>query len=305
MKFLIAVPDHNYFLWQMLVQINNFRKYGFEKDLIYVVGTNPDNPSENLKKLMNDPTITCKFHLYRDARVGAMYPSSLRPNILKQFFKDFPELNSETFFYCDPDMIFTKQVNYDHLLNDDIWYVSDTRSYIDSRYIKSKSEQLFVEMCDIVGVKPEAITAIDDHAGGAQYIMKNINSEFWEKVERDSEALYKHMINTSNIYHPQHPIQAWTADMWAVLWGCIYQGSEVRIVKELDFSWATDRTFRWFETNIFHNAGAIGGDGKYFLKTDHQISPFNKKLPCSNEFCSYLYVNEIKDTERNFPNTLF
>lgn len=305
MKILIAVPDHNYFLWQMLVQINNFRKYGFEQDLIYVVGTNPTNPSENLKKLMNDETIKCEFHLFHDARISPKYPSSLRPNILAQYFTKFPEAKNESYFYCDPDMVFTKQVKFDHLLNDNIWYLSDTCSYIDSRYIKSKSDQLFREMCDIVGVSPIAISEIDKNAGGAQYLLKNIDADFWLKVEKDSEALYTHMQNTLSVYHPEHPIQAWTADMWAVLWNGVFFNHEVKVIKEFDFSWATDKTYRWFETNIFHNAGAIGGDGKLFVKTDHQISPFNKDLTCSTDFCSYLYTNEIKETERNFPNTLF
>lgn len=305
MKILVAVPDNNYFIWQMLVQINNFKRYGLEKDLIYIIGSNTEIPSVNLQKLMNDDSINCEFVIIKDSRGNSRYPSSLRPNILKQYFTLNPDASKESYFYIDPDMLFTQQVNFDQFLNDNIWYLSDTRSYIDSRYIKSKGENLFIEMCEIVGVTPESISAIDNHAGGAQYLLKNVDANFWEKVESDSEKLYAHMLDTSSKYNPQHPIQAWTADMWAVLWNGVYFGHEMKIDKYFDFSWATDRTFRWFETKIFHNAGAIGGDGQYFLKTEHQYSPFNKQLVASNENCSYLYINEIKDTERNFPNTIF
>ena len=216
-----------------------------------------------------------------------------------------PEKAKEIYFYTDPDVIFIKKPKLTTFENDNVWYLSDTRSYLNSSYIKSKSEQLFIEMCGIVGIDPKIVEDNDDNAGGAQLIIKNTDSKFWEKVELDSENLYKHMLNTSTKYNPEFPIQAWTAEMWSTIWNAWYFGHETKIVEQLDFCWATDLIKKWKTTTIFHNAGAVIDDGTYFLKTKYQVSPFNKDLKCSNEYCSYNYVKEIKETEKNFHHIIF
>lgn len=303
MKILIASFDHNYYLWQILVQINNFMKYGYDKDTVYVIASS--DPSPILKSMMEDKKIKSKFFIYKDERINSVYPSSLRPHILEKFFLEHPKYEQETLFYTDPDVVFTKRLDFAEMEVDDVWYLSDTRSYIDSKYIKSKSEQLFNEMCDIVKVSPEEIIGNDDNAGGAQYLMKGVNAEFWRKAYVDMENLYQHMTKTASIYHPEHPIQSWTADMWAVLWNAIYFGHKVKLHKELDFSWATDNIKRWYDTYIFHNAGIVGASNTHFSKVMYQTSPFNQTINVSDDNCTYKYLQEIKDTERNFSEILF
>ena len=304
MKFIIATFDHTYYLWQSLVQINNFMKFGYDVDLEYIIST--DDPSPVLQSFMNNDKIKAKFHIYKDTRETRNYASSLRPHILEKFFKDYPEYENEVLFYTDPDVLFTKKMDFTNLCADKVWYVSDTRSYLDSNYVKSKGVELFNEMCAICKVDPEVITANDPNAGGAQYIMKGVNAEFWRKVYLDSEELYVHMQNTSQKYHPEHPIQAWTSDMWAVFWNAIYFGHEVKISKAMEFSWGSDHIKRWRETNIFHNAGVVTSNGgTHFYKIDYQISPFNKELKSNDDNCTFNYINEIKDTELNFADILF
>jgi len=285
MKILIATFDHNYYLWQTLVQINNFMKYGYDKDTIYVISSS--NPSPVLKSMMESPKIKSKFFIYNDERQNSRYPSSLRPHILEKFFKEHPEYEQETLFYTDPDVIFTKRLDFTEMEQDDTWYLSDTRSYIDSRYIKSKSEELFKEMCEIVNVSPEEISANDDNAGGAQYLMKGVNAEFWKKCYDDMENLYIHMTETESKYNPQHPIQSWTSDMWAVFWNGIYFKHNIRLKPELDFSWATDNISRWYDTYIFHNAGIVGASDTHFSKIMYQTSPFNQDIKVSSDNCTY------------------
>ncbi len=305
MKILVALPDHQYFLWQMIVQINNFRKFGYERDVIYLIGKNNLQSSTTLKNIIRNGGVKCNFYVFNDDRKSKEYTSSLRPHLIKKYFELFPDKQKETYFYIDPDMIFTKKFNLYEYLNDDIWYVSNTTSYLNSYYIKSKGENLFKEMCKIVGISQKKVIANDANAGGAQYLLKNTSIEFWEKVERDSEELYKHMVKTKDKYTPEYPIQAWTSDMWAVLWNAWLAGNETKIIPEFNFSWATDEIERWDKNNIYHNAGAVVDDGTYFLKSRHQLSPFNKELICSDKYCSYNYVKEIKDTERNFKQIIY
>jgi hypothetical protein len=303
MKFLIATFDHPYYLWQVLVQINNFMKYGYDEDTVYIVATH--QPSEILMSIMRHPKTKAKFILYKDERKNAKYPSSLRPHLLERFFNDHKEYEQETILYLDPDVVFTKKLDFSKYLNDDTWYLSDTRSYISSNYIKSKSEKLFNEMCEIAKVTPEEITAIDENAGGAQYLMKGINAEFWEKVYDDSEDLYMHMKKTEHIYSPDNPIQYWTADMWAVLWNAIYFKHEVKIDKDLEFCWSTYTIDCWDRMYIFHNAGIPGDSEEHFSKITYQVSPFNKKLVEKDKYCTFNYVKEIKETEENFKDILW
>jgi hypothetical protein len=304
MKILVVLPDNSYFLWQMLVQINNLKKLGLEEDAIFLIGKRGCEMSPTLARILNSG-MKSRFHVLNDTRVSPQYSSSMRPHILSKFFERYPEMKKEVFFYIDPDVIFTKKLKISDLEKDGIWYLSDTRSYIDSKYIKSKGGELFTEMCEIVGIDPKVVESRDDDAGGAQYVIKGVDADFWKKVEMDSENLFSHMISTSYKYNPEHPIQAWTADMWALLWNAWLAGHETRITRRLNFSWATDPIKRWGETAIFHDAGAVVNNGVYFLKTNYQRSPFNKEIVCSDKYCGFNYVKEIKETEKTFANTIF
>lgn len=306
MKLLIVLPDCNYYLWQMLVQINNFRKIGYEEDVIFVIGFRGIQNSKTLDKIMIWSGAKCKYYMYKDDREDLSYSPSMTANILKKFFKENPQFRGESFFYIDPDVIFKEKINFSNLENNDTWYLSDTRSYIKSDYIKGKSEKLFYEMCNIVGINPKTVMENDENAGGAQCLVKNTDYEFWNKVEIDSIELYKHMKNTENIYSPESPIQSWTAEMWSLLWNAWFFGHKTKIIKRLNFSWATDPIEKWNVTSIYHNAGAVNdNNGKLFMKTKYQKSPFNQELKCSDKYCSYKYMLEIKETEKNFKNVIF
>jgi hypothetical protein len=302
MKYLITTTDNKYFQWQLLVQYNNFKKYGYEKDLIWVYSYENET-SLSMFKLMS--TLGIKGYGILDDRKKRDYASSIRPYILSKIFKQVPELEDEVIFYADPDMLFNSKFSTAKLLENKTWYVSDTKSYLNSHYIKNKGEKLFQEMCDIVGIDPDIVTKNDDSAGGAQYIMKGLTSEFWEKVYLDSEKLYTHMIDTSDVYTPTHPIQAWTADMWAVLWNAWYFKHKTKIIKRMDFSWATDTIDKINKRCIYHNAGVM--DENDLFNKGH----FANKYPFNEDFSfvddnrgSYYYTQEILDTKNNYTKLI-
>jgi hypothetical protein len=281
--------------------INNFVKFGYSDQIVYVVGKNVGkNISPQLKGILDNTPV--EYHVYDDTRMGAKYPSSLRPHILQKYFEEFPELSGETFFYVDPDMYFTDNIDFEPLLTGNTWYLSDTRSYIDSSYIKSKGEQLFKEMALIVGLDEQTIIDNDNNAGGAQYLIKNIGEKYWRKVYLKSEVLYKHMKNTESVYSPQHPIQSWTADMWSVLWNAWKFNHQTKIIPELSFSWATDPITKLNENNLFHNAG-VAKQTNLFNKVAYQTNPFDKDLShVSPDYCSHYMVSEIEETKNNYPD---
>ncbi len=45
-------------------------------------------------------------------------------------------------------------------------------------------------MCSIVGISEDTVIENDSHTGGAQYLLKHITKEFWEKVYEDSESIF-------------------------------------------------------------------------------------------------------------------
>lgn len=305
-KFIIPAPDSPYYLWQVLVQINNFRKLGYEIDAHYPVCYFNGSPSKLLVALSESINIKSKFHLYSDNRTDKSYSASTKPWLMGQYFKEFPEESKFTYIYLDPDVIFLKPINWHRFTNDDIWYESDTCSYLNSRYIKSKGEQLFVEMCDIVDIPTELVIENDLNCGGAQYVTKNNKFEIWNEIEKVSVTLYNHMINTSEKYKPEkeiYPIQAWTAEMWATNWVLWKHGIKTKCDNNLDFHWANHKNTE-LKFDIYHNAGVTENDGKYFSKTAYQKSPFNKELKGGIDTISYKYIEEIKDTEMNFPELI-
>jgi hypothetical protein len=308
LRYVCVQPRLLYYAWQVEVMINNFISHGINPNNIDIlVAWNPNdltNSPENIEiwnKLASHYN-SVRFFFYQDSRQQPIhYISSIRPNILKQHFKAHPELVSEAIFYHDCDMVFTKPPNWNQFLNDDIWYLSNTNSYINYDYIKSKGTDIYYQMCSIVGIEPIIPQLMNSNSGGAQYIMKNINHAYWNKVEKDSEQLYYQITQLNNQKKQDdplhHPLQIWCADMWAVLWNGWLFGNETKVVSEMNFCWATDSKNRWEETTIFHNAG-VTGPGKYFYKGDYMNSlPYNVENTVDEQFCSKLYYQEIKKVE--------
>lgn len=298
--YICAQPAIPYYHWQLEVMIHNFRKNGIKSEQIHILlGAGNDYYEEYWNKF-KEKYSNVVIEVYQDNRVTPMYVPSLRPHILKHHFKKYQYLQKNAVFYHDCDMLFTQPVNWQKFIDDDTWYVSNTISYIGAEYIKSKKLNIFQEMCDIIGVDAKFVEQQEANSGGAQYIMKNVTPEFWEKVERDSEELTKYFNRKVSEYHNilhYHPIQAWTADMWAVLWNGWKFNHDIKVVPEMDFCWATDRISNWDRLKIFHNAGVTPNDKKLFFK-GHYIAEYPRVLDTNKydrEYCSYRYIQEIKE----------
>jgi hypothetical protein len=302
LRYVSAQPAIDYYTWQVEVMINNFIKNGVNPNNIDIVCAikNGEIP-EKWKKLAAHYNFV-RFFFYNDERVNPIYISSVRPHILKQHFAAHPELKNDAIFYHDCDIILTKPVSWNHLLDDDVWYLSDTRFYIAASYIKSKKFGVYEEMCKIIGIDEAIPEENEMHSGGAQYLMKNIDAAFWEKVEDDCNKLYQFFLDHLK-EHPQtaeyHPIQKWTADMWAVLWNGWYFNHTVKVVPEMEFAWPVHGLDMWTKCNILHNAGVLDSDASRMFFKGHYINklPYGMSTESFNQsLCSYKYVEEIMET---------
>lgn len=279
--YISSQPDHVYFAWQLEVQFLNFLELGIPlEDYHVVVGLKSEQISQQFQELSTKyPQV--KWGFVQDIRKDKSYIPSIKPHLVGQYLKQNPQYTTSVYalFYMDGDVIFKEKLQLDHLLEDDICYMSNTNSYINSTYIKSKGDELLTKMCEVVGVTREEVESINNDSGGAQYILKDLPLEYWEKTELDSVLLHKYMIGSKQYFankwaeetkqpvEKYHPIQSWCAEMWATLWVLLYFKKKVKVIKELDFCFATSTVKEYENCKILHNAGVTKqNDNKMFFK---------------------------------------
>lgn len=302
MKFICAQPTSIYYAWQIEVMLNNFISVGIDLKDINIVcwKVNGVLPIEWQKLELNYPA---NFYFYDDTRETKHYISSIRPNILKQHFEKFPELETQAIFYHDCDIVFTKSIDWQQFLEDDKWYGSDCRWYIAHSYILSKGEDVLTKMCEIVNIPIHIIKHNELNSIGAQYLMKEVNWRYWAEVEKDCERLFKEITELNNQKKAENPtyheLQIWCADMWAVLWGGWKMGKETVCHPDLEFAWATSTEADWDRLNIFHNAGVTGPSDGLFYKAQYMNSlPYDQPLQINEGTASRKYWNIIQETAK-------
>lgn len=306
MTFISAQPDVPYFHWQVEVFIHNAMKSGVNPNWIEILFAYDETQSEEGLKLAQKYPFIRFFFYKKTGGENYGYIPILRPDILEQHFFKYPGLSNEIIFYHDSDIIFRELPDFNLLNDDDFWYLSDTVSYIGSDYIKSKSDKILTDMCNIAGISRELVEENNSNSGGAQYLMKGIDHLFWGDVKFVSLDLYKYMLDaemaerqtlTEEELKTYNPIQKWCADMWAVLWCGLKRGHQVRLSPELGFSWGSSWGGQeWNLHKIMHNAGVTDNmGGKCFYKGDYinQLpwdADFSEIDPQSN---TYNYVQAI------------
>lgn len=276
MIYLSVQPDQPYFHWQVEVYINNFKSVGINPNKIEVVFMYNGKPSDAARQLQQKYN-TCRFFFYEDDRHDKSYIPSIKPWGVFKHLQTFPDLNKEAIFYHDSDIIFMEKINEMAFEKDNIWYLSDTVSYIGYNYIASKGKEQLLEMLDTLRIERNVVKSNQPNSGGAQYIIKNTTPAFWYKVYEDCPKLYNVMNSWEEKYRQKmpvdyvgstyHPIQKWCAEMWATLWNAWIFGHQTVVHKDLDFVFATDTITRTNQVKIMHNAGVTEKDsGRLFFK---------------------------------------
>ena len=306
LRFVCAQPANTYYAWQIEVLLNNFIKQGINLNNVDIVCFKEEGIiPEAWSKLANG--YAARFFFYDDKRETKHYVSSIRPNILKQHWEKYPELKDDAIFYHDCDILFTRppaEWITGIMINDKKWYGSDTRWYIGHTYIKSKGEDILDKMCEIVGISKSEVELNELANIGAQYLMKNIDYDFWDKVEKDCERLFKEITEMSVIKKESNPnyheLQIWCADMWAVLWNGWLRGNQTICHENFDFTWATESTEMFEKRNIYHNAGVVHNKQQLFYKADYMNSyPYDVTLELLNNTASFQYWLAICDAAKN------
>ena len=292
--FVSAHPDIPYFHWQTKVYTYNFIEKGIRPENIHILFLMVDGNKEPSKESLEFKKLGVNVHHYLDNRRDKRYIPSLVPLAMSRWLKDNPHLG-QIYFHHDSDIIFRELPNFNNLIYGNTCYLSDTLSYLNYDYIKDccnryetaypqlKENHLLDLMTNIVGIPTEMVKLNNFNSGGAQYLMKNIDYKFWEKVYYDSIRLYNGIYEFDMKYKLNAGgIQIWTAGMWALLWNLWLIGYDTNISDELSFSWATDDLDNFYNHNILHMAGV----------TDNlKHNTFYKG--------EYIYVDPIEELRKN------
>lgn len=286
LKFIQACPDDNYYTWQVHMWLESLKKIGQSDKAIVLIFTPADRKVLNPKwQQIVALYPEAEFNFYTDTDnihpLLGIYVSVLRPYVLWKYFKAHPEMSSNAIFYCDNDILFTEKFDVQKFVDDDVCYLSDTAGYIGAKYFDSKirdvlpekleeykTRDILAEIASVVGISREVCEANEVNSGGAQYLLKNIDSAFWSKVMNDCILIrtYLQKVNRQFFKDESSGFQSWCADMWAVLWNLWLRNQEVKVVPELEFAWAPDPIEKLEKCTIYHNAGIASPQMEY--KTD-------------------------------------
>ncbi len=303
LRYICAQPANDYYLWQVEVVINNFIKNGVAAENIDILLAITDNKISDNWEALKKHYSNVRFFFYEDLRVDKSYIPSIYFNLMKQHLQNRPELKDEVLFLHDSDIIFTKPVNFDSMIAGDVWYLSDTNSYINYDYIQQKGNDVYEAMCEIVGIDKLIPKLMNTNSGGAQYIVKNTTYDFWDKVEKDSINLYRWFCDNEHLHikknENDYPIQKWTAGMWGLLWNAWLFGNQTIVDSRLDFTWSTNLIEECEKYYILHNAGVTNDTNRLFFKGNYiNKLPYNDKLDIDETKASYYYWNEIQEVAK-------
>lgn len=350
LKLISCLPDQSSFVWQTAVNLLNAREYGFSDKAQVLVFLSHDQLHKGFNgkwKFLERKFPETQFFYYPDTEnitkimTTFEYIPLLRLQMLQKHWKKFPELKEKAIYYHDSDTVFTKYPTFlDSFKDDDINYLSETRSYLNADYFERKREEVLPEKKEIFsGVDPLAKVAkitgttkqtwIDnkDNTGGAQYLLKDIDLQFWIDCFNESISIRTYLmdINRRFFASEEKGYQSWVADMLGLIGNLWKRGRKVITPKEMDFAWASQYTEEWENRTIYHDASAFPDpfekDKKTmrtFFKRGNRIkidnyeffdymldweapmlkTPFEDDLSyVSPELCSYKYCQEIARTK--------
>ena len=330
-KFICCQPDDNYYTWQVHMWLESLKNLNLShKAIVLIFVPNFREQNKNWQKIINLYP-EAEFYFQKDEdninNLISLYIPIIRPYTLYKYFEKNPQLKNDAVFYCDSDILFTDKFNINEFLNDDVCYLSNTNSYINSDYINNKINDCIPEkketllqidvlscLTSYVGINKEIAEKNNEHSGGAQYLLKNIDADFWKKVMSDTIFIRQFLLNVNKEYFKNENAgyQSWCADMWSVLYNIWYINLETKVVKELDFAWATEPIEKLNSCTIYHNAGVTGkymNDVPYFYKgtyhtgqnpllDEHLETVINNEQ--SKKHCTWYYTNKLLELKNKY-----
>jgi len=350
LKLISCIPDNASFLWQTAVNLLNAREYGFSDKaqvLVFLSFDQLDKGFNGKWKFLERKFPETQFFYYPDNQnitkvmTTFQYIPLLRLDMLQKHWTKFPELQEQAIYYHDSDTVFSRYPSFlDDLKDDDVNYLSDTKSYLNADYWINKKkeclpekEESFRDVDPLAKIASITKSTVSDwienknNTGGAQYLLKDIDKEFWTDCFNHSISLRTYLMDINKRFYLSEDkgYQSWVADMVALIGNLWARKRKVITPESMNFSWATEYIDSWNKNIIYHDASASpdpftkdGKEYRTFFKRGNRIklgntdffdyildweapmlkTPFDDDLNyVSPELCSYRYVQEILKTK--------
>lgn len=326
-NIVVCTPHDLYFASEIEIQLNNFRKFGYSHLMQILVFEIDDASYRHYWDKLAERYSEVQFFFYalpglRNLLIA--YPPVCRPSMLRSHYNRFPEMSKKTIWYIDSDVLLIKPIDFSKYLNDDICYLSKT-DYISSTYFENKKKDvlpfkrqlyetrdILLELCRIVGVDKQVVIDNEPHTGGCQYLLKGIDADFWEDLERNCIELRLHCLNLNAEFFvsEEKGLQSWAiGDMCGLLWNLWKRGKTVRCPDEFDFVWASSPIEKYDGCSIFHNAGVSSREMEFNGKKHLMLNKSDLRFRTSNstffdiqywgnitpDYCTIKYLEAIQD----------
>jgi hypothetical protein len=302
MKYISCQPEINYFSWQLDVMLFSFEKNGIDLSQVHILASNESGKSNEVGcfEYLKTKYKGVQLFRYEDDRPDKSYIPSIKHHLLYKHYEKYPNLKHEAVFFHDSDIVFTKNPELEKYEDGDVWYLSDTVSYMGYDYIMTKGQDTLETMLMTAGIEEDLVKKNQKNSGGAQYILKNVDADFWKECRDMGVNLYKmtnvYENNKKKLDKNYHKLQVWTAEMWATIWNAWKHGIETKVDEGLDFCWPTDLADKWDKCSIFHNAGVTNSSSGMFYKGEYiNKSPFGSNLNLDKKKASYMYYETLKE----------
>lgn len=302
MKYILSQPSIKYYTWQLDVAIRSLLNNKVMPNDIHVVSSLDNGLKDEGFNTLEKMFSGVEFYYYHDNRTDKSYPPSARLHLLKKHWRKYPELEKEQIFLMDCDACLIQPLKVNNYKKDK-WYLSDAKSYISYDYLVSKDIRFVETFSKIVGIDVELIKDNEAVSGGVQYVMNGLTEAFWEKVENDSNKIYKAGVELNeqilNADSDFHSLQIWCADIWSILYNAWFFEHETIICEDLDFAWPTCPKESIKTKRIFHNAGVMPEHEDLFQKSDYVLkTPYKEKLNINPELAGSWYWAKIQETAK-------
>lgn len=327
---IVAVSDDLYQTWQVDLLLASLKENSFEGRVHILIF----KPSDRKYWSSHWVGLIAKyeqvsFYFYEDD--GSVYPQLKnyttihRLFSLREHFKKLPQLKDHAILYLDSDVLLTKKLDLEPLLQDNICYGADIRSYNSYDYFKNKVDKVRPERLEKylienplskiwkhLGVSEEIVKANNENTAGVHYLLKGIDADFWDEILQNCVPLIKQLEYLNNHYmvgntkqeRSNNGFQSFCADIYLTLWGLWKRGIETKIAPQLNFTWATDSIESLQNTNFYHNAGItpnlfFEGVGPSFYKGKYAN---NDKTPFDDAEGEYLKIIHENSTSKKYAN---
>lgn len=280
---LCTIQDNLYLSWQAELLKHNCDQHGRSCTMLIGYTGRPTDHARHLEA-------SCGAILIEDTRVDRTYAPSIQPHLLSK------HRHGSSVLLVDSDVLFK---TFDNLPAIDGRRViaSDCGSYLNAAYVDGCDPELLHHLCTISHIPPDHVRERRT-APGAQYILPHLfGRAFWQRIEANSNAMYKLM---ASYKCKIHPVQVWTASMWAIWFELMRMeiAGEVDIETSpaMDFCFATDPVHYWEKRDILHMAGVTRSMRGYFNKGDYtDRAPWDCDLShVKPDNCSWVYAEAIK-----------